>query len=268
MKIKNKCALITGATGGLGTELCKLFAKDCKKLILLARNKEKIDHLEKKLKSLNAQIRIESHILDLSDGKAVKKTIEAIKTSNKNIDILINNAGIGTHGSLFSSNTEDVEKLMDLNLRTPLLLTLGLKELLYASDESYLVNIGTVAERIAMPVMGAYSVSKSGLYMFSRVLAIEGRKNNLKVLHVTLGPMNDKNFDSNLLTKGGLKKNTVFKTAIDKVARKIILGIRDNRRHLTVPFYFSGLICLDRLFGRTLDNFKLRMFKQKIKTNN
>ncbi|MBU0757409.1 MAG: SDR family NAD(P)-dependent oxidoreductase [Nanoarchaeota archaeon] len=261
MKINNKCALVTGATGGLGTALCRMLAKDCKKLILLARNRDKIGHLEKKLKSLNAHVRIESHILDLSDGKAVKKTIEVIKTSNKRIDVLINNAGIGTHGSLLSSNTEDVEKLMDLNLHTPLLLSLGLKELLYSADESYLVNIGTVAEQIAMPVMGAYSVSKSGLYMLSRVLAIEGRKKNLKILHVTLGPMNNKNFDNNLLAKGELKKNTVFKTDTDKVAEKIILGIRRNRRHLTIPFYFSVVICLDRLFGRTLDQFKLRMLK-------
>lgn len=88
--------LITGATAGIGYELAKLFAIDGYNLILIARNKEKLTKVKKKLEIYNINVDILS--VDLSVDSSCEKVFSFVDEKNLTVDILINNAGIGTFG--------------------------------------------------------------------------------------------------------------------------------------------------------------------------
>ena len=90
------CILITGATTGIGYELANLYAKDKNNLILVARDEEKLKELRDELSLYSINIYIIS--LDLSEDNSCEKVLDFVNKNNLSVDILINNAGIGSFG--------------------------------------------------------------------------------------------------------------------------------------------------------------------------
>ena len=91
-----KYTLITGASTGIGYELAKLFAKDKHNLILVSRNKIKLESVKNELEKYNIDIKILA--LDLLKSEDIKNIFNYVEINKLNIDILVNNAGIGTFG--------------------------------------------------------------------------------------------------------------------------------------------------------------------------
>src|SRR5581483_10756048 len=89
-----KTALITGATSGLGYEFVKLFAKDGYELVIIARNKQKIEQIKQSFQSIHVTVIAK----DLSAPNAVKEVIEEVEKQGITIDVLVNNAGFGLLG--------------------------------------------------------------------------------------------------------------------------------------------------------------------------
>lgn len=256
MEISNKTILITGATGGLGRELSIQFAKKAQTMILLARNKQKLEKLGLTLKIINQDLEVQSYTGDLSKVNDLDKVTKRIKEKNKSIDILVNNAGIGSHAKLLRSEIEETEHILNLNLLAPLRISISLLTLLNNPNQSYIVNIGSIAGEVALPYMGAYSISKAGLKMFSNTVRLEGYDSSIKVLHVSLGSLDNKNFSKNLLSSSSGFKNKHFKSDPKKVAVKIIRAVESNKSHLTYPWYYRGAVLLDRAVGRLGDYLK------------
>ena len=88
------CVLITGATTGIGYELAKLYARDGKNLILIARNEDKLREVKEELSLYN--IKIYTLALDLTVNNSCEKILESVNKNNLTVDILVNNAGVGT----------------------------------------------------------------------------------------------------------------------------------------------------------------------------
>ena len=91
----NKTALITGASSGIGYELAKLFAKDGYDLILTARRLERLNHLKESIEATISDIKITTFTEDLSEENSAEELFRKVKEQNLNVDILINNAGMG-----------------------------------------------------------------------------------------------------------------------------------------------------------------------------
>ena len=92
--LQGKNCLITGATGGLGKDIAKEFAKSGCNLFLTGRNNKKLNSLKNELENSQNQIKINFENTDLLDTKEIKKLIEKVKSTFENIDILINCAGV------------------------------------------------------------------------------------------------------------------------------------------------------------------------------
>ncbi|MEI6857858.1 SDR family NAD(P)-dependent oxidoreductase [Psychrilyobacter sp.] len=117
-----KHTLITGASSGIGFNLAYIFAKNNHNLILVARNKNTLSLLKENLESLyKVDIKIIS--LDISGERGAVNLYEAVKKKKLEVDILINNAGIGYHGKFSEKNIQSDLDLINLNIITPTILT-------------------------------------------------------------------------------------------------------------------------------------------------
>ena len=104
--------LITGASTGIGYELAKLFARDKNNLILVARNKIKLECVKNELSKYNVDIKILA--LDLSKSEDIQNIFNYVEINKVNIDTLVNNAGIGTFGDFNDIHWKKEEELIDI----------------------------------------------------------------------------------------------------------------------------------------------------------
>lgn len=161
MDLQNKIAVITGASGGIGSVLSQ--------------------------KLTAAGVKLIPSSIDLTDHPALDKFIDQIKVQTDHIDLLLNVAGIGVYKSLEGLTTEDWEKSFALNVEAPFLLTKKLLPLLQKSPDSLVLNIGSISGTTPIANRSAYSASKFALRGFSLCMAEEFKNRAPRFVLITLG---------------------------------------------------------------------------------
>lgn len=174
MDLTNKVILITGANGGLGTQLVKKILKtNVKKVYCTVRDINKANDLKElspKVSLLKMDIRNEEDI------KHISKDIE-------NIDLLINNAGVNSGKKIFDNSTID----FDVNVNGTLNITKFLANKI--NKKGLIINITSVLALCNYPLMSLYSISKSALHSFTQALRAEMLLHEVRVLEVLPGPI-------------------------------------------------------------------------------
>jgi len=237
--------LITGASSGIGRDMATYLSNKGYDLILVARNKEKLEELKSKL---NTNIEIIS--MDLENIDNCKKLYEQVK--DKNIDIVINNAGFGLIGVFDKTNMDTELNMIDLNIKAVHVLTkLFLKDFI-KRDSGYILNVASSAAFQPGPLMATYYSTKSYIYNLTLALYEELRRNksNVKISCLCPGPV-DTNFNNVAHCKFKIKSLSseyVAKYAIDKMFKNKLL---------IIPGFKIKLLYL---FGRFVPNkLKLKM---------
>ena len=113
MNFKNKVVVITGASSGIGEAAAEQFAKKGANIVLVARRKEKLEQVEKKLSKYSIETLIQ--ICDVSDKEQVKQMSEKVIETFSRIDVLVNNAGFVIYGKVEELSIEDIESQMQTN---------------------------------------------------------------------------------------------------------------------------------------------------------
>lgn len=214
-------ALITGASSGIGESLAYELSYRGYKLILVARNKNKLEQLSKKLNTETEII-----VSDLSIEEECYKLYEKVK--NRNVEIIINNAGFGLFGEFVNQDLEEELNMINLNIKAVHILTkLFLKDLL-KKDSGYILNVASVAGLQPGPLMATYYSTKSYVLHLTEAISEELFRNKSNVYVGTLipGPV-DTGFNkrANVSFKiASLNSSFVAKYAIKKMfKRKIII---------------------------------------------
>jgi short-subunit dehydrogenase len=184
-------ALITGASSGIGLDMARYLAtKECE-LILVARNKEKLEEIQEQLPTKTTII-----VADLSNEQRVKDLYVIAK--KENIDILINNAGLGDFGYLTDTDLNKDLELINTNIKAVHILTKYLvKDMEKRETDTYIMNVASSAAFQPGPLMSTYYATKSYVYQLSEALYYEQKKKKTKV-HVSVlcpGPV-DTNFNN------------------------------------------------------------------------
>lgn len=177
-----KC-LITGASSGIGRDMAHYLSDLGHDLILVARRKDKLEELKKELKT-----NVEIISLDLIEKDNVYKLYE--QTKDKNIDILINNAGFGLFGMTYETDLDRELEMIDLNIVAPHILTkLFLKDFI-KKDSGYILNVCSSAGFMAGPRLNTYYATKNYLTKFTMAINEELRqiKSNVYVSALCPGP--------------------------------------------------------------------------------
>lgn len=120
-KLNGKVALITGASAGIGQACARALAEEGARLVLTARRQERLEELKRQAEKLGSQaISVQG---DAREESTAKNTVEAAMRTFGQIDILINNTGVGNYKNLVDTSAEEYDDLMDTNVRSTFLFT-------------------------------------------------------------------------------------------------------------------------------------------------
>jgi len=160
MQLKDKVALITGASSGIGKETAKLFAKEGALVVLTARNMDKLKKVQKEIEKNNGCA--DSFSMDTTNREQIKNTItEIIKKYNK-IDILVNNAGIAKWGSIEEVSYKDFDDQININLNGYFNCIKEVVPYMLKEKSGNIVNIITSTVKKTKAGRVAYAASKYG----------------------------------------------------------------------------------------------------------
>jgi short-subunit dehydrogenase len=170
MPVAGDSVLLTGAGSGIGRALAFEASKRGMKLALVGRRREALEETRRQLPSTSGCLIIPADVTVPKDRQLIRsRVLEAWGR----LTLLINNAGIVTAGPLSSLHDDDLDRLIATNLSAPVALIRELLPLLCAGSPSRVVNIGSLAGDIALPLFAAYSATKFGLRGLSNALRRE-----------------------------------------------------------------------------------------------
>ncbi|OHE76507.1 MAG: hypothetical protein A3F67_00145 [Verrucomicrobia bacterium RIFCSPHIGHO2_12_FULL_41_10] len=194
-QLKNACALITGASSGLGSEFARQLAPDVNALILVARRGERLQRLAEELKNLYPKLSIYQKIIDLSHPEEREKLATWIYEQKLPLNLLINNAGLGDLGEFSTASWSRLNEILTLNITALTHLTHLLLPSLRNHAPSALLHVGSVAGFFPTPGTTVYGASKAYVRNFSEGLRIEEKKHGVIVSLLCPGPSPTEFFD-------------------------------------------------------------------------
>jgi NADP-dependent 3-hydroxy acid dehydrogenase YdfG len=187
-------ALITGASSGIGKATALAFAKAGIDIALVGRSQNNLEFVSKAAHEFGVEAK--AFCVDLAEVAEVKAKIQAIAHEFGNIDILINNAGIGYTGNLNDTPLEDWQQVINVNLTSVFQCMMGILPGMRQQGQGTIINIASIAAKQAFAGWGAYCVSKAGLLSLSQTLAQEERANGIRVMAICPGSVNTEIWDT------------------------------------------------------------------------
>jgi len=223
MTLNNKNCFISGATGGLGIEIAKEFAKENCNLFLTSTKSEKLSKQKKQLAKINKNIKINYKAGDLTSLKDLKKISNNAKKEFKSIDILINNAGTFPVKFLEDTSINEYQRCFDINVRAPIFFTKEFSNKMIKKKYGSIVNITSSSAYAGFKKTSIYCASKHALLGFSRSIFQELKEKNIRVYSISPG---------SIKTKMGKKvENQNFETFLDpkEIAKFIVMLVKFDK---------------------------------------
>jgi short-subunit dehydrogenase len=180
MPTAGKTALITGASGGIGYELSKLFAADGYGLVLVARSQDKLEQVAAEL-SQGYGVNVVPLAVDLGDPTAPAKIHAALQAKSLRVDALVNNAGFGVHGPFAGTDWSEEWTMLQVNVVALTQLTKLLLPGMVERGWGRVLNVGSTGSFAPAPLMAVYGASKAYVLSFSEALAEELRGTGVSV---------------------------------------------------------------------------------------
>lgn len=187
-------ALITGASGGIGLELARVFASKGHNLILVARSTEKLETLKEELEK-QYSIHAEVMTKDLSRPGAPKELYIEVRDKNLEISILVNNAGFGIYGHFSKTDLAKELEMLQLNILSLTELTKLFLGPMLQKKSGKILNLASTAAFQPGPIMACYYASKAYVLSFSEALDNELKGTGVSVSTLCPGPT-ESNFQS------------------------------------------------------------------------
>lgn len=186
MDNKNKrVALVTGATGGLGTAMCKELFDDGYHVVANYRNKQKADEWYAMMRTDGYDIELFEG--DVCDFDSMKKMIAEIESKVGGIDVVVNNAGITRDGRLSKMSKDDWDAVINTNLNSVFNVTRNVIEGMIERNFGRIINISSVNGQRGQFGQTNYSAAKAGMHGFTKTLAMEVAKYGITVNTISPG---------------------------------------------------------------------------------
>lgn len=184
----NKIALITGATSGIGLATARKFAENNFDLIITGRRKERLARLSEELLAMNNNIRILALDFDVRSLSEVTKNLGNLDDDWKNIDVLVNNAGLAVGLSHVDDGlVDDWERMIDTNVKGLLYVTRVVSPGMVERGKGHIINIGSIAGKEVYENGNVYCATKHAVDALSRSMRIDFVKHGIKVSNVAPG---------------------------------------------------------------------------------
>lgn len=170
-----KYVIVTGAAGGIGSEISRAFSHAGAQLALIDSNEEGLRKVALAIGGNPLLIQV-----DLGSPQEIEKAISKLIDHHKSWDILVNNAAVVKRGPLLDFSVEDWDTVLQVNLRSIFLLSRGIAKHMIDHGGGKIINISSNATYYGTPGSGPYAVSKAGLNQLTRTMAIEWGQYNIQ----------------------------------------------------------------------------------------
>ena len=182
----NKTVLITGATSGIGLGCARKFAENGDRLILTGRNAEKLEAIKRELEEKGSQVL--TLVFDVRDRAAATEAIESLPEQWRDIDVLVNNAGLALGlEPEYEGDYEDWETMIDTNIKGLLIMTRLVVPRMVARNSGHVINIGSVAGDAAYAGGNVYCATKSAVKALTDGLRIDVANTAVRVTNLKPG---------------------------------------------------------------------------------
>lgn len=255
-----KATLITGASGGIGEALAKKLAARKHNLVLVARNETKLKMLAGQLVQLYG-VAVVYIAADLSKPDAAMEVFEQTKGRNLNIDVLINNAGIGSGGEFATLTLQAELDMLQLNITSLVALTHLYLQDMKRLNRGTIINVASLASFMPIPYMSSYSASKVFVRHFTQALTQEAKAYSVDVMLLCPG-LTKTNFNAaagieNQVGKGLNAEYSETTQSPEQVADELLAAM-DKRQHYVVSGRMNRLAA--RLSALLPNAFLARIF--------
>jgi short-subunit dehydrogenase len=199
--------------------------------MLVARTKKNLEAIAGELRDRS---RVEIFAMDVSDAEACVDLFKKTEFEFGRVDVLVNNAGCHARGPVEDVPADDLGRVIDVNLRAPIILTRLALPYLREAGGGAIINVASIAGRTPVPGSATYSASKFGLRIFTFALAEELRGTNIKVAAVSPGPIDTGFIMADIDNTPAMTFSQPMSTA-DEVAQAILDLCGNTQRELSMP---------------------------------
>jgi len=242
--------LITGASGGIGYELAKLFARDGHNLLLVSRDGAKLEQVAREIKAAH-KVRCTIFAGDLSVPGSPDALYEEIKKAPFDIEVLVNNAGFGSLGPFYQRPLEEQLEMIQLNVTSLAHLTRLVLPEMITRGRGRVVNIASIAAYQPGPFMAVYYATKAFVVSFSEAIANELHGTGVKVTAICPGPTT-----TGFGKRAGAESSSLFHKGMTMdaptVARIGYEGMKKNKTVVITGTKNRFLVLVARLAPRRL----------------
>lgn len=260
--LRDKVVIITGASSGIGRSITLECASRGATVILMARNKERLEEIASEAEKLSGA---EAFVFptDISKADQIEATFTEIIKNVKHIDFLVNAAGFGVFEDFMDMSPKTVTDMFQTNVLGLMYFTRLVARVMIDQRSGQVINFGSIAGKVPTTKTAAYSASKAAVIQFSNVLRLELKPFGVKVMTVNPGPVYTNFF--NIADKSGNYVSNVqnFMLDPDDVAWQVVHFFGSNRRELNLPISLAVLAKLYQIFPTIGDWASLKFASRK-----
>lgn len=257
MKLENKVSIVTGGGQGIGKAVCLSFAREGSDVLVTDIVSQTAKEVSEEIRAMGR--RSLSFEMDVSNGNQAKEMVKTALAAFGRIDVLVNVAGIFIKSPIEEVSEQDWDRVIAVNLKGTFLCSQAVGKEMIKQGGGSIVNFASVAGHTPQIYSGAYSPSKAGVILLTKIMAVEWAKYNIRVNAVSPGPittpMTDSVYNTEKLRKGRTKAIPLNRFGNpEEVAKAVLFLASDDASYITghalaidggslnSVFYLTGLI--------------------------
>jgi len=257
MKLDKKVSIVTGGGRGIGRAVCLALAREGSNIMVTDVASQTAREVSEEIQSMGRRALFFE--MDVSKSDQAKKMVAAALSSFGKIDILVNVAGIFLRSPIEDVSEQDWDKVVAVNLKGTFLCSQAVGKEMIKQGGGSIVNFASVAAHTPQINLGAYSPSKAGVLLLTKIMAVEWAKYNIRVNALSPGPiltpMTDSIYNTEKLKKGRAKAVPMDRFGTpEEVAKAVLFLASDDASYITghalsidggaldSMFYLTGLL--------------------------
>lgn len=238
MKIDGCCALITGASAGIGREFAQQLTGRAGSMVLIARRQQRLEELRDELARRDPKMNVHIRVVDLAEKNQIDQLITWLEQEKIAIDFLINNAGLGDFGRFVTSDPTRIEQIVRVNILALTLLTRQLLPQMIAQKRGAILNVSSSAGFLPIAPYSVYAASKAYVTSFSEGLRADLHGTGVSVCALCPGPVHTEFINvAKRLGEPHISGPEFTHVSVNEVVREGIAAIEADK-----PLVIPGLV--------------------------
>jgi short-subunit dehydrogenase len=228
--LSGRTALVTGASGGLGTHIAKRLAREGMDVAVSGRREDALAQVVGELEALG--VKAAAVPADLCDLRTIDPLVEGVEAALGPIDVLVNNAGVESVGAFTSYTREELSSMVDVNLTAPLLLTHRLTPGMLGRGRGHVVFISSMAGKVGPAFNEPYAATKAGLVGLTQSLRAEYLDAPVGFSVVCPGFIAGDGMYERMVKEGHRSNRMMGETTTEKISDAVVRAIRENKAEM------------------------------------